>query len=70
MIDMKTYKMLHAGAREDSAAVEAELDSASMAADELPQEPFVFLLPNEIKGYNLRTKNGASVYHECETIWC
>jgi hypothetical protein len=56
MIDMKTYKMLHAGAREDSAAVEAELDSASMAADELPQEPFVFLLPNEIKGYNLRTK--------------
>jgi SpoVK/Ycf46/Vps4 family AAA+-type ATPase len=56
MIDMKTYKMLHAGAQEDSAAVEAELDSASMAADELPQEPFVFLLPNEIKGYNLRTK--------------
>ena len=56
MIDMKTYKMLHAGARENFVGVEAELDSASMASDELPQEPFAFLLPNEIKGYNLRTK--------------
>lgn len=70
MIDTKTYNMLHPAAAKNYQVPGAELDSASMALDEPPQEPFVFLLPIEIKGYNLRTKKWGKSNRDYVTICC
>ena len=70
MIDTNTYKMLHPSASKDHQPPGAELDLASLALDEPPQEPFVFLLPTEIKGYNLRTKKWGKSNHDSATICC
>jgi hypothetical protein len=70
MIDTNTYKMLHPGAFQNYQPPGAELDLASTALDEPPQGPFVFLLPTEIKGYNLRTKKWGKSNHDCVTVCC
>ncbi|KIW17803.1 hypothetical protein PV08_04998 [Exophiala spinifera] len=59
MIDFKTYLRLHHKdyAKPISSNADSELDPALANAEEPPKQPFLLLLPNEIKGYNLRTKS-------------
>lgn len=55
MIDLKTYHSLHPSNIFPKPLVD-ELGVDAMAKDEPPDEKFSYLLPPEIKGYNLRLK--------------
>lgn len=55
MIDLKTYHSLHPNKNFSKPLVD-ELGVDAMAKDEPPDEKFSYLLPPEIKGYNLRLK--------------
>jgi AAA+ superfamily predicted ATPase len=56
MVDMKTYNSLHK--RDDKLTTYDPIDTESeeVVSATLPEQPFEFLVPTQIKGFNLRTK--------------
>jgi hypothetical protein len=67
MIDFKTYLKLH---HEDLAdridsnadATDGQLELNLDTDAEPPKQPFLLLLPTEIKGYNVRTKTWGKTF--------
>lgn len=55
MVDFHTYQQLHPCMRTSRESHDC-LDSAAMASDEPPAAPSIYVFPNMIPGYNLRSK--------------
>ena len=56
MIDIYTYKTLHASSTLANRNLRADLNKETMARNEPPEGDFVLLVPPTIIGYNLRLK--------------
>lgn len=63
MVDISTYRQLHADSAifrrkptTDNTPNRANMDPEVMIRDEPPSAPEIFVFPDKIPGYNLRTK--------------
>jgi hypothetical protein len=56
MVDDITYKLMHGDDDDEASEGREELDEDSMRCDDLPEEPFVLLLPATIRGYGFHNK--------------
>ena len=55
MVDFHTYKQLHPN-KHTYYKIHDYLDPAATASDEPPPAPSIYVFPNKIPGYNLRSK--------------
>ena len=53
MVDTTTFKVMHEA---DEAPVQDDLGEELMESDEAPAEPFLLLLPSNIRGYGFHNK--------------
>jgi hypothetical protein len=73
MIDYNTFRKLHPGNFDHVLQTNQQSDRMSkedMAKDEPPDERFVYLLPLQIKGYNLRRKYAFISYMQIKLLYC
>ena len=56
MIDVATYREAHLKEHDRTGGLRDDLGDEAMGRDELPDEPFVMLLPPKIQGFDLDNK--------------
>jgi hypothetical protein len=56
MIDPTTYSQLHWYCRREVVPPPGDLSTEEWASDIPPKDPFLLLLPDTIKGYNMQDK--------------
>ncbi|KAH7397487.1 P-loop containing nucleoside triphosphate hydrolase protein [Pyrenochaeta sp. MPI-SDFR-AT-0127] len=73
MIDFNTYRSLHPFSEDtlSNRLNQDKMDEKQMEMEEPPDEQFQYLVPTQIKGYNLRTKkwHDLKVDRVCPVVW-